>query len=136
MKVDLVPNEEKYEDIYPPSDSEEESSDVDLYSEIENYEEPLEARILAQESADLHDELERATEDRRSAASQLKMLEDFASSLKSSRPTDLERVVSAYREQRKEAFDRDVSVLNVPISSLRCATKTINDFTSIEYWKR
>lgn len=114
MKVDLVPNREKYEDIYPHSDSEEEISDEDLDSKVDNYEEPLEARTLAQESADLHDDLERATEDRRSAASQLKMLEDFAGSLKSSRPTDLEHVVSAYREQRKEAFDREVSNLDVP----------------------
>lgn len=114
MNVDLVPNREIFEDIYPSSDTEEDTSDANIEPMVDNYEEPLEARILAQELADLTDELEQAIEDRSSASSQLTMLADFASSLKSSRPADLEGVVSVYRKQRQDAFDREVSDLNVP----------------------
>ena len=127
MQVNLLPNREKYQDIYPSSDSEEESIELNFDRETGNQEESLEAANLAQEWKDLSNELERAIEDRNSAGSQLKMLEDFAGSLKSSRPADLEAVLSAYHEQRKRAFDREVSSRKL-LPTIISVEFTENDF--------
>lgn len=102
--VDLVPNREKYEDVYP-EDSEDEDSDEfeDDANDSEN--ENAIIKALKQEKKDNEDATKKASEARASASSRLAMLENYARSLEKDRPNDLENCVSTYSEERKKAFD-------------------------------
>ena len=117
MTVDLIPNPEKYEDIYPEPESEEEKLDEE--EEVHVIEDPLEAKNLQKELSEIDDELTKAHEDFNSAAKQRKILDDFASSVRENRPADLKGFVSAYREERSKVSTSEVGFFSdCPVPSL------------------
>lgn len=118
MTVDLVPNPEKYEDIYPSDlDSDNTTSDPD--SGDDEIDEPQEVKELGAELEGTEKKLKRACEEKASVDWQSKMLEDYAASIRNGRPADLGACIEAYREQRRAvsllelACQKDIEALTV-----------------------
>ncbi|KAL8690474.1 MAG: hypothetical protein Q9218_004083 [Villophora microphyllina] len=104
MTVDLIPNPDKYEDIYPSSDVEDEDKDQQDYDD--SLEEPQLTEDTKGELVAIDDEIRRAREGMASAGSQLAMLEDYASTIRTNRPVNLKEFVASYREERSDASER------------------------------
>ena len=100
MMVELVANPEKFEDVYPDSDDTEESEDDQSESDSESDA----TKALANEKKRNDDFIMEANEEKKAAASRLAMLESYGRSFEKDRPNDLKSCISAYREERKKAF--------------------------------
>ena len=103
MMVSLVPNREKYEDVYP-EDSEDEDSDGPEEDEDDSTNEAANIKAIQKEIFDNEKAIQQASEDRASAASVYAMLEHYVKSLQV-RPSNLEQCVKAYIEERRKAFE-------------------------------
>ena len=103
MVVELVPNREKYEDIYPEDPEDEDSPQ--LAEEPESSDESEAIKALDQEKQFNADSKKRAHERKASAAARLTMLEKYGGSVENDRPQDFEARMKLYCEQRREAFD-------------------------------
>lgn len=102
MTVELIPNPDNYEDVYPESeDDAEESEDDQSESEAESDA----TKALAKEKKRIDDSFMEANEEKTAAASRLAMLEGYGRSFEKDRPDDLEGCISAYREERRKAFE-------------------------------
>jgi len=103
ITVELLPNREIFEDIYPESDDDEEDKsdfEVDEYAEKVN--ETLdEVRDKIQA---LEDEQKRSKEIVSSAESRLKILDAYGNSLDKKRGVDIETSVETYRKEREKVF--------------------------------
>lgn len=102
MMVELIPNPDSYQDVYPESDEEDEDSD-DNQSESEPESDATKA--LAEEKKQNDDSIMEANEEKEAAASCLSMLEKFGLSFERNRPSDLKDCMTGYREERKKAFE-------------------------------
>lgn len=102
MMVELIPNPNNYEDVYPESDDEGEDSDDD-YSESEPDSDATKA--LAEKKKQNDDSTMEANEEKEAAASLLAMLESYGRSFENDRPGDLKDCMNSYREERKKAFE-------------------------------
>ena len=100
MTVDLEPNREVYEDIYP-SDSEDEESDEEEDTDS-NIEDQLEA-TFGSEFTKINEAIQRNEAERSTAQGQLGMLEQYAKSLERERPADVKPCLEAYRREAQEA---------------------------------
>ena len=102
MMVELVPNPENFDDVYPESeDDAEESEDDQSESELES---PA-TKALAEEKNRNDDSIMEANEEKKAATSRLALLEGYGRSFEKDRPSDLESCILAYREERRKAFE-------------------------------
>ena len=102
--VELIPNKENYEDVYPPDsddedagDSSDEQADSDTESDM--------IKSLKREVKSVSDALKKVREEKASATSRLGILESYGRSLEKDRPKDLEVCMRAYHEERQKAFE-------------------------------
>ena len=102
MMVELIPNPENFEDVYPESEDDAEESEDD---QSESESELPAAKALAEEKTRNDDSIMEANEEKKAAASRLAMLESYGRSFEKDRPDDLESCIVAYREERKKAFE-------------------------------
>ncbi|KAK2623535.1 hypothetical protein QTJ16_007089 [Diplocarpon rosae] len=107
VAVDLLPNREVYEDIYP-SDSEEEEDDEFEDSDVET-----EGIVAANEKIqELHTQLLGEQEAINSAAERLRICDNFGRSVEANRPPpdDLEALIKAYHTERVKIYrDHEVA---------------------------
>lgn len=104
IAVELLPNRDIFEEIYPDSDSE---SDEDI-SEDDNGDEDRASDALKQvreKLVALHDEQARINEALDSAMRRLDMLNRYADSLDRRRNVDIAASVETYRKEREKLFD-------------------------------
>jgi ribosomal protein L12E/L44/L45/RPP1/RPP2 len=101
VSVDLLPNREVYEDVYP-SDSEDEEED-----ESESEEEPESMKTINDKIKQLNLKLLDEKEAINSAAYRLRICDNYGVSLATDRPApnDLESVVKAYNVERQKIFN-------------------------------
>lgn len=102
MMVDLVPNREAYEDVYPPV-SDEEDSDIDCPSDSDTGTDTI--KSLHGECDKLRHSIMEADEEQDSAASRISILENYGKSIERDRPGDLEACLTAYRKERRKAWE-------------------------------
>ena len=100
--VELIPNPDNYEDIYPESEDDAEESE-DLQSESDSESDATKA--LAEEKKRNDDLMMEADDEKKAAASRLAMLESYGRSFEQNRPSDLKGCISAYSDERKKAFE-------------------------------
>ncbi|KAL2120313.1 hypothetical protein VTJ04DRAFT_4339 [Mycothermus thermophilus] len=108
MTVELLPNREIFEEIYPDSDSEEEEDeedDDDIKAQTEAAKE-LEAQInkLQEKLVALGDEQKRAKEIIASAESRLKILDSHGNALDRRENVNIEASIETYRTEREKVF--------------------------------
>ncbi|KAF8854047.1 hypothetical protein BDZ45DRAFT_677222 [Acephala macrosclerotiorum] len=101
VTVDLLPNREVYEDIYP-SDSEDESDE----EEDESDDEVEEMKVINEKLKQLSIQLQEEQEKINSAAHRLKICDAFGNSVEKTRPppNELETLVKAYTDERKKIY--------------------------------
>ncbi|CZR69479.1 uncharacterized protein PAC_19379 [Phialocephala subalpina] len=101
VQVDLLPNREVYEDIYP-SDTEDESDD----EEDESDDEVEEMKAINDKLKQLSIQLQEEQEKINSAAHRLKICDAFGNSVEKTRPppNELETLVKAYNDERKRVY--------------------------------
>lgn len=101
VTVDLLPNREIYEDIYP-SDPEEEDDDDDDESDIEQDA----IKNVAERIKKLHVDLLSEKEKINSAASRLSIADNFGKSVEKNRPPpdELEKLLKAYHDERQKIY--------------------------------
>lgn len=103
MTVELLPNRDIFQEIYPDSDSEsdkDESDDEDEDEEkVNNALEEVREKLVV-----LGDEQKRAKEVIASAESRLKILDGFGKSLDKRPSVDIEASVETYRTEREKVF--------------------------------
>ncbi|KAK0715921.1 hypothetical protein B0H67DRAFT_581998 [Lasiosphaeris hirsuta] len=104
ITVELLPNRDIFEEIYPESDSEDEGSDKsdedeDDQEKINKALEDVRDKILG-----LVDEQKRSKEVISSAESRLKILDAYGKSLDKKRGVDIETSIETYRKEREKVF--------------------------------
>lgn len=101
VTVDLLPNRDLYEDIYP-SDSGEDDDEEESESEVEAESMKTIVAKLKQLKTDLLAE----NENTNSAANRLRICENFGQSVVTNRPppAELENLLKAYNEERQKIF--------------------------------
>lgn len=102
ITVELLPNRDIFEDIYPDSDSEEEDSDQDDDDAEEKVNTALDD--VKDKIQELRDDQACAEEGVASAASRLKFLDAYGKSLDKKRGVDIEVSVETYRKEREKVF--------------------------------
>ena len=102
--VDLVPNRDIFENIYP-EDSDDDSDACEECDEDDSDNESDLLKSLALEKKENEHCIKQASEERASASAQLAMLENYARTLEKDRPEDLGECVTVYREERKGVFN-------------------------------
>lgn len=102
ITVELLPNRDIFEDIYPDSDSEKEDSDQDDDDAEEKANTALDE--VKDKIQELRDDQARAEEGVASAASRLKFLDAYGKSLDKKRGVDIEVSVETYRKEREKVF--------------------------------
>ncbi|TVY24310.1 Protein F37C4.5, partial [Lachnellula hyalina] len=109
VAVDLLPNREVYEDIYP-SDSEEEDDEDEDESEVEHDA----MKAVADKIKKLNTDLLSEQENINSAASRLSICDNFGRSVTTDRPppNDLEKLLKAYNEERVKIYGEHESSTN------------------------
>lgn len=110
VTVDLLPNREVYEDIYP-SDSEEEDDDEDDESDVEHEGMMSIADKIKKLKIDLLNEQEKIN----SAANRLSICDNFGKSVASDRPPpdDLEKLLKAYNEEREKIYKDHLATTHI-----------------------
>ncbi|KAL5325568.1 hypothetical protein ACEPPN_006695 [Leptodophora sp. 'Broadleaf-Isolate-01'] len=101
VTVDLLPNREVYEDVYPSdSEDEDESESEDSDAEVD------EMKSINDRIKKLHVRLLDEQEKINSAANRLKICDNFGKSVEKERPapSDLEELISAYQTERKKIY--------------------------------
>ena len=102
LAVELVPNHEIFEDVYPPED---EDSDLESDAGRED-EEPQACKDIDKEVASLKLETERLFEVEKSCDRRLQVLDSYASTVKSDKTStdDLVKLVRAYKFEREQVY--------------------------------
>ncbi|TVY92839.1 Protein F37C4.5 [Lachnellula willkommii] len=102
VAVDLLPNREVYEDIYPSDSEEEDEDDDEDESEVENDA----MKAVADKIKRLNTDLLHEQETINSAASRLSFCDNFGRSVTTDRPppNDLEKLLKAYNEERVKIY--------------------------------
>lgn len=102
MMVELVPNPDDYETVYPePEDDGAESEDDQSESDHESDA----TKALAEKKKRNDDSIMDANEEKKAAESRLAMLESYGRSFEKDRPSNLKDCISEYREERRKAFE-------------------------------
>ena len=103
MTIDLVENSEHFEDVYPSESEDTSSSESESSSESDGETETV--RDLTSQIRKLNMVLRAGVEERNSAQARVTMLDNYARSLITSRPDNIEACVEAYKTQRAKAFE-------------------------------
>ena len=104
MMVDLVPNNQVYEDIYPETEDDEEDH-IPVYPGVgESSTGNEETKAIANEIAGIDEEVKQIVEDHGSASGQLSILEKYKNTVDEKAPSDLPKFIQVYREERRKAF--------------------------------
>lgn len=106
MTVDLVENQERYEDVYP-SESEDSISESDTESESEV--EPEAYAVIDPKIYEIEISIKEISEKRNAALSCLNLAEYYGRSFNVSRPENLTECVNAYSIERAKAFENHKS---------------------------
>ena len=101
MMVELEPNRDRYEDVYP-SDSDYESENEDD-SDFDNDNKDI--KKLQEEDEIISQALKKAVEDKLSSSGRLSILEKYGTSVGESHPEDIDRCLENYARERKKAFE-------------------------------
>lgn len=103
ITVELLPNRDIFQEIYPESDSESEKDESD---DDDDEEDKINVALedLRDKAAALSDEQKRAKETVASAESRLKFLDAYGKSLDKKRGVDIEAGVETYRKEREKVF--------------------------------
>lgn len=117
--VELIPNPDKFEDVYP-SDSEDEELENEEEEEVEDDDtdsehDSDEIRAFKQELANIDNELKKAKEEKASTTAQLAMLDRYGASFdKCSKETapNVAECISVYREERRKIFSTHIKFDN------------------------
>lgn len=102
MTVDLVTNGVAYEDIYPSDDEDDEDDDEDdsgSDSELENET----TKTLEKEKQELEDEMQKFNAKCTAARGKLTMLQMYAKSIETDRPTDFAETLQLYEDEGVDA---------------------------------
>lgn len=102
MTIELIPNIENFDDVYPPDS---EDDDVDHSDEDEVDPENDRFKALMKKSRDIDEHLAKANKEMHVGATQMSMLTSFAESMKERRPDDLSAFMSVHRSERKKAYE-------------------------------
>lgn len=104
ITVELLPNRDIFEEIYPDSDSDSDSDESDEADDFEDdpREQPLDE--VQKKLVALGDERQRAKEMIASAESRLKILDSYGTSLENRPGVDIEAHVETYRKERDKVF--------------------------------
>jgi hypothetical protein len=102
LSVQLVPNREIYEEIYPSDDEDDDESESE---DDESDKEDETIKSITKEIKELGTDLQCEEEKVNSASARLSMLEHYANSLQKSRPENLEDCVREYRDERAKIFE-------------------------------
>ena len=102
--VDLIPNRDVFEDMYP-SDSEEEDKDDSEDNQGGSETESETIKALSKRQNELEESMKEASELGKSAASRLLILEKYGQSVERDRPSDLESCLRVYRKEREKVFE-------------------------------
>ncbi|TDZ49747.1 hypothetical protein CTRI78_v007900 [Colletotrichum trifolii] len=103
IAIELLPNRDIFQDVYPESDDEEMDVDSDDSEEDDVADSP-ELEALRTRLFDLRDEERRAKEIVESAASRLKILDAFGNSLDRNKNLNITEGVDTYRDERDKVF--------------------------------
>ena len=103
MTIDLVENYEHFEDVYPSESDDTSSSDSETSSDSDGETEAV--KNLTSQIRKLNLVLRQGAEERNSAQARVTMLDNYARSLVTSRPDNIEACVEAYQTQRAKAFE-------------------------------
>ena len=102
MTVELVPNKQNFQDIYPSDSDDDEIDD----SEDEQADpETEQIKVLEKKARQIDGDLERLNEEKRSASAQLTILKHYGDSMAKDRADDLGAFLSSYSTERKKAYD-------------------------------
>ena len=100
MTVELVPNRDKYEDVYPSDDeSEDEETSEDSESEMENET----TRSIEKEKREMEAEMAEVEVEFAAAKSQINMLANYSRSIERNRPSDMRACLDLYKEEGSKA---------------------------------
>lgn len=115
VAVDLLPNREIFEDIYPSDEEEDEESEEEAEEEDPEAMTMINEKIKNLNLKIIHDE-----EKINSAAQRLKICEHFGNSVAANRPapSDLDKLLEAYREER-EKIHKDHEIATAAIAKFR-----------------
>ncbi|KAL8948222.1 MAG: hypothetical protein Q9222_005570 [Ikaeria aurantiellina] len=102
MTIDLIDNQEYFEDVYPSDSEDAGGSDSDSSSASDT--ETQSVKKLDFEIERIETAIKEATEQRNSAQGRLGMLDNYARSLTNSRPDNIVQCVENYRTERARAF--------------------------------
>ncbi|KAL6717528.1 hypothetical protein ACLMJK_005443 [Lecanora helva] len=104
MIVELVPNQENFDDVYFEDSEDEDSDDFAEHAGSSEDESDI-LKAIKQEEYINAGRIKHASEKKASALGRLEMLEKYARSVGNDRPQDLEARLKIYREERKKAYD-------------------------------
>jgi hypothetical protein len=102
VTVDLQPNREVWEDIYPSEDEDDDDSDEEEHSEPE----PEGMKVINDKLKKLNVQLLNEQEKINSGAHRLKICDAFGKSVEKERPApnDLDKLINAYRDERDKIY--------------------------------
>ncbi|TVY44954.1 Protein F37C4.5, partial [Lachnellula occidentalis] len=129
VAVDLLPNREVYEDIYPSDSEEEDDEDDEDEAELEN----VAMKAVTDKIKRLNSDLLKEQENINSAASRLSICNDFGKSVSTDRPppNDLEKLLKAYNEERVKIYKDHESSTNICESIREHIRKTEKEKTKL-----
>lgn len=104
MTVDLIPNRDEYEDVYPP-ESDSEDSDASMEDAYDSESQSESVETLSKKIIENEQLTKRAKEEKASATSRLAILEIYGRSMEKDRPTNVAACLETYAEERRKAFD-------------------------------
>ncbi|KAK2028354.1 hypothetical protein LX32DRAFT_663954 [Colletotrichum zoysiae] len=104
IAVELLPNREIFEDIYPDSDDDMPDAESEAEESADDVPESPELRSLRSRIRELRDEERSAKEIVDSAASRLKILDAYGKSLDRKKSIDIAESVETYRAERERIF--------------------------------
>ncbi|KJR88298.1 uncharacterized protein SPSK_07005 [Sporothrix schenckii 1099-18] len=104
IAIELLPNREIFQDIYPESDDDD-KSDTEEEEDSSDEEEAAELKEVRKKLQALRDEVKRANEVVASAESRLKFLDAYGKMLDRKRNVEIDAGVETYRAERAKVFD-------------------------------
>ncbi|AEO55557.1 hypothetical protein MYCTH_97470 [Thermothelomyces thermophilus ATCC 42464] len=106
ITVELLPNRDIFEEIYPDSDSEPDKNESEEEEEEDDSEDKVNAALeeVKDKLVALQDEQKRAKEIIASAESRLRILDSYCNSLNRKADIDIEARVETYRKERQKVF--------------------------------
>ncbi|KAI1770512.1 hypothetical protein F4818DRAFT_455625 [Hypoxylon cercidicola] len=130
--VELLPNREIFQDVYPDSDSDGSDTSPDEEEDAENVPRTEELRAVQEKMVALRTEQDCATELTKSADSRLELLDSYAKSLTGTfankAEVDIEEAIETYKAEREKVFEDNM----IGKKRMRKLQKKIDELTKEE----